>query len=351
MKVLVVGSGSSEHALIEAFRKSDLCDEIYCAPGNAGISSVATCVDISPKDTQALCEFAVREGIGFTFTCSHVPIQNDIADRFESMGLKVLAPSAETVRTLLHAEKTSALCEEAGIPFDLSQEGDIRRILCLADGRDMLLLPQTVSYDTLFDNNEGPSSGSMGAVCAPSVNAYPENRLKSLITDPLMKTLRKNGIPLSGMMGVKISGSPSEPVFRGFDMHVSGAVLSVILRRLESDLLSLMLSASDGLLSSARAVFNSMSAVSVMIICSRRITEPQKLVLPSEGGVSIYHSHTVETEDGLMASGRKVVVVCSDARKLGTARSNVYNAISTMSFPGMYFRSDIARGMENASKR
>ena len=215
----------------------------------------------------------------------------------------------------------------------------------------MLIFPQTVSYDTLFDNDEGPASGSMGAVCAPSVNAYPENRLRTLVTEPLMRSLRKNGIPLSGMMGLKVSGSPSEPVFRGFDMHVSGAVLSVILKRLECDLLGLMLSASDGLLSGTKPAFNSLSAVSVMIICSRRITEPQKLVLPSEGGVSIYHSHTVETEDGLMASGRKVVVVCSDAKKLETARSNVYNAISTMSFPGMYFRSDIARGMGNASKR
>ncbi|MBO4360784.1 MAG: hypothetical protein J5822_07890 [Eubacteriaceae bacterium] len=351
MKILVVGSGSCEHAVIEAFRKSELCDEIYCAPGNAGIASVATCVDISPKDTQALCDFALREGIAFTFTCSHVPIQNDIAARFEGSGLKILAPGAETVRSLLHAEKTSAICEDAGISYDLSTEGEVSRILCLADGRDMLIFPQTVSYDTLFDNNEGPSSGSMGAVCSPSVNFYPESRLRSLITEPLMRALRRSDIFLSGMMGLKISGSADSPVFRGFDMHVSGAVFSAILKRLDSDLLSLMLSASDGLAGSSRPVFNSLCSVSAMIICSRRITEPQKLVLPTEGGVSIYHSHTVETEEGLMASGRKVVVICSAAKKLETARSAVYNAISTMSFPGMYFRSDIARGMAGGTKR
>lgn len=351
MKILVVGSGSCEHAVIEAFRKSDLCDEIYCAPGNGGISSIAECVDISPKDTQALCEFALENGIGFTFTCSHVPIQNDIASRFEASGLKILAPSADTVRSLQHAEKTSALCEDAGIPYDISSDTGISRIMCLADGREMVVFPQAISYDTLFDNNEGPSTGSMGAVCSPSVSVFPENRLRSVIIEPLAKALRRNDIPLSGLVGLKISGSASEPVFRGFDMHVSGAVFSVILKRLDSDLLRLMVNASDGMVGASKPVFNSMCAVSVMIICSTRITEPQKLELPSGGGVSIYHSHTLETPEGLMASGRKVVVICSDAKKLETARSNVYSAISTMSFPGMYFRSDIARGMGNTSKR
>ncbi len=55
MKLLVVGSGGREHALIHKLLESPLCGEIYCAPGNGGISQVAKCVDIRPDDIDGLC--------------------------------------------------------------------------------------------------------------------------------------------------------------------------------------------------------------------------------------------------------------------------------------------------------
>ena len=65
MKVLVVGSGGREHSLCWAIAKSPKCDELFCAPGNAGIDSIAVCVDIAADDIDALVNFATGNGIDF----------------------------------------------------------------------------------------------------------------------------------------------------------------------------------------------------------------------------------------------------------------------------------------------
>jgi len=92
MKVLVVGSGGREHALVWKLKQSRRIDTIYCAPGNAGISSLATCVDISATAIDDLAAFAVREGIGLTVVGPEVPLALGVVDRFEQEGLRVFGP-------------------------------------------------------------------------------------------------------------------------------------------------------------------------------------------------------------------------------------------------------------------
>lgn len=95
MKLLVVGSGGREHALIHKLIESPLCGEIYCAPGNGGISQVAECVDIQPDDIDGLCEFAKNNQIGLTVVGPEVPLVAGIVDRFESEGLKIFGPNKQ----------------------------------------------------------------------------------------------------------------------------------------------------------------------------------------------------------------------------------------------------------------
>jgi phosphoribosylamine--glycine ligase len=66
MKILVIGSGAREHAMTWKINQSEKVDEIFVAPGNAGIAEVATCVDIPADDVQALYEFALKENIDLT---------------------------------------------------------------------------------------------------------------------------------------------------------------------------------------------------------------------------------------------------------------------------------------------
>jgi phosphoribosylamine--glycine ligase len=94
MKVLVVGSGGREHALCWAIRGSELCEALYCAPGNAGIAEVATCVSISSDDIDGLLHFCRDAGIGFVVVGPEAPLVAGLVDRLEAAGIPAFGPSA-----------------------------------------------------------------------------------------------------------------------------------------------------------------------------------------------------------------------------------------------------------------
>lgn len=92
MKVLVVGSGGREHAIVTAVAKSKRVDKIYCAPGNAGIAALAECVAIGAMEFDKLVAFAKEKEIDFTIIGMDDPLVGGIVDVFEKEGLKVFGP-------------------------------------------------------------------------------------------------------------------------------------------------------------------------------------------------------------------------------------------------------------------
>lgn len=92
MKVLVVGSGGREHAIIWKLSQNKSIDKIYCAPGNAGIGELAELVPISAMELDKLKEFAISEKIDFTVIGMDDPLVAGIVDVFEDAGLKVFGP-------------------------------------------------------------------------------------------------------------------------------------------------------------------------------------------------------------------------------------------------------------------
>jgi phosphoribosylamine--glycine ligase len=92
VKVLVVGGGGREHALVWKLAQSPKVDKIFCAPGNAGIAQLAECVNIAADDVAALLEFAVKNRIDMTVVGPEAPLMVGLTDRFEEAGLKVFGP-------------------------------------------------------------------------------------------------------------------------------------------------------------------------------------------------------------------------------------------------------------------
>lgn len=92
MKVLIVGSGGREHAIATAVAKSKRVDKIYCAPGNAGISALAECVNIGAMEFDKLVAFAKENAIDFTIIGMDDPLVGGVVDAFEAEGLKVFGP-------------------------------------------------------------------------------------------------------------------------------------------------------------------------------------------------------------------------------------------------------------------
>ncbi|MFA6714536.1 MAG: phosphoribosylamine--glycine ligase, partial [Victivallaceae bacterium] len=98
MKILVVGNGGREHTLCWKLAQSPQADKIYCAPGNAGIATVAECVDIAVSELEKLAGFAESEGIDFTVVGPEAPLCAGIVNVFRKHGLKIFGPDKEAAQ-------------------------------------------------------------------------------------------------------------------------------------------------------------------------------------------------------------------------------------------------------------
>jgi len=95
MKVLVVGSGGREHALVWKLAQSEAVQEIICAPGNGGISGQARCLPVKAEDVEGLVALAQEERVDLTVVGPEAPLCLGLVDRFEAQGLKVFGPSRQ----------------------------------------------------------------------------------------------------------------------------------------------------------------------------------------------------------------------------------------------------------------
>lgn len=116
MKVLVVGSGGREHALVWKIAQSPLVKKIYCAPGNAGISEQAECVNIRADDIQGLVTFASKNKIDLTVVGPELPLTLGIVDEFLKQGLKIFGPTKDGAKIEGSKVFAKELMRRYGIP-------------------------------------------------------------------------------------------------------------------------------------------------------------------------------------------------------------------------------------------
>ncbi|MBV8743845.1 MAG: phosphoribosylamine--glycine ligase, partial [Xanthobacteraceae bacterium] len=116
MNILIIGSGGREHALAWKIAASPLVDQLYCAPGNAGIAREAQCVAIDPADPAAVIAFCKARGIDFVVVGPEAPLAAGLVDDLESAGIKAFGPSKAAARLEGSKGFTKDLCRAHGIP-------------------------------------------------------------------------------------------------------------------------------------------------------------------------------------------------------------------------------------------
>ena len=116
MKVLVIGSGGREHAIVDALTRSAQVEKIYCAPGNAGIARVAECVDIRDTEVERLRDFAAAEGIGLTVVGPEVALAAGVVDVFRAAGLRIFGPTQAAARIESSKEFAKRLMAKYCVP-------------------------------------------------------------------------------------------------------------------------------------------------------------------------------------------------------------------------------------------
>src|SRR5437867_5082386 len=121
MKVLVVGQGGREHALAWKLAQSPMVDGLFAAPGNAGLSRVASCVPIAAGDLPGLADFAERQSIDLTVVGPETPLVAGVADELVARGLRVFGPSRDAARIEGSKSWAKELCERHGIPAPVSR--------------------------------------------------------------------------------------------------------------------------------------------------------------------------------------------------------------------------------------
>jgi phosphoribosylamine--glycine ligase len=116
MRILVVGGGGREHALIWRLAQNPTVDRLYAAPGNAGIAKEATCLPVAADDVEGIVDVVEREGIDLTVVGPEVPLVAGLVDELESAGRRVFGPSKDGARIEGSKAWTKELCERYGIP-------------------------------------------------------------------------------------------------------------------------------------------------------------------------------------------------------------------------------------------
>lgn len=116
MKVLVVGSGGREHAVIRALSKNKSIDEIVCAPGNGGIASLATCVNITATDVDGMVDYAKNNGVDFCVVTPDDPLALGMVDAMEAAGIPSFGPNRKAAQIEASKVFAKGLMKKYGIP-------------------------------------------------------------------------------------------------------------------------------------------------------------------------------------------------------------------------------------------
>jgi phosphoribosylamine---glycine ligase len=121
MRVLVVGQGGREHAIVASLARNPTVDRIYAAPGNAGLAELSTCVSIGAGDVRGLAEFAERESIDLTVVGPEAPLVAGLVDELEGRGLRAFGPTKAAARIEGSKVWAKEFCGRHGIPAAASR--------------------------------------------------------------------------------------------------------------------------------------------------------------------------------------------------------------------------------------
>ena len=116
MKVLVIGSGGREHALVWKIAQSEKVEQVYCLPGNAGIAAIADCVSIDVSDFNKILSFVDDRAIDLTVVGPEMPLGLGIADKFREKGHAIVGPNSSAARMETSKAFSKELMKEAKIP-------------------------------------------------------------------------------------------------------------------------------------------------------------------------------------------------------------------------------------------
>ncbi|EWT00926.1 phosphoribosylamine--glycine ligase [Intrasporangium oryzae NRRL B-24470] len=309
MKVLVIGSGAREHALVKAVAADPEVDAVIAAPGNPGIDSTALCVPVDILDGDAVAALAREHEVDLVVVGPEAPLVAGVADVCRSAGFAVFGPSAAAARlegskafakevmaaadvptALAHVcttlEEVEAALDALGAPHVVKDDGlaagkgvvvtDSRAaaldharaclakeggrlvveefldgpevsVFCLSDGTDVVALSPAQDFKRVGDDDAGPNTGGMGAYSP--LDWAPEGLADEIVrrvAQPTIDEMRHRGTPFVGTLYVGLALTSRGPKVIEFNARFGDPDGQASLARLESPFAQLLLAAATG---------------------------------------------------------------------------------------------------------
>jgi phosphoribosylamine--glycine ligase len=226
-------------------------------------------------------------------------------------------------------------------------EGEEASFIVMVDGRNVLPLASSQDHKRIFDGDEGPNTGGMGAYSpAPVVTPEVHHRVMSEIIDPSVKGMAAEGVPYSGFLYAGLMIKDGAPRVVEFNCRLGDPETQPILMRLKSDLLTLVDHAIDGTLDQVEAEWDRRAALGVVLAAQGYPDAPRKgdevSGLPKDGDdFHVFHAGTGIHGGKVVTTGGRVLCVTALGDKVKMAAEHAYEVVDKIRFDGMQFRRDI----------
>jgi phosphoribosylamine--glycine ligase len=409
VRVLVVGSGGREHAIVRALLRSPQSPEVLCAPGNAGIRRDARMLDAPADDPAVLARAARDAGVDLVVVGPEAPLVAGLADALAAAGVRCFGPLAAAAR--LEGSKAFAkeIMEAAGVPtaghrvvstvedglaaiagyptvikadglaagkgvviaaderearaaleemlvarrfgdqpvvVEEFLAGEELSLLALCDGERAVPLAPARDYKRIGEGDTGPNTGGMGCYSpVPGTDDLVRDVIAT-VHQPVVEELARRGTPFHGVLYAGLMLAPEGVKVLEFNVRFGDPETQVVLPRLRSDLLALLLAATEpGGLAGVEPEWDPRAAVCV-VLASRGYPASSSSgdVIRGLEGVpaDVFHAGTAERDGEIVTAGGRVLGVTALGEDRSAARDAAYAAAEMIDFDGAQLRRDIA---------
>ena len=417
MKILVLGGGGREHALVWKLKESPRVEKIWCAPGNGGIAADAECVAIDAGYVGAIVPLAEKIQPDLTIVGPELPLVNGLTDAFRQRNWAIVGPSQQAAQLegskifskqflqrhgiptakmygtydsaakgydALSAVawpvviKADGLCAGKGvflapdfaaakdfvqrvmennelgpggkrILLEEALEGEELSYIILTDGKRYAPLVPTRDHKRVFDGNQGPNTGGMGAYSTDELlpDAVRET-IRSTIVEPTLQGLAAHGIPYQGFLYIGLMLTKSGPKVLEFNCRLGDPEAQAILARMDFDLAEILSDVAAGHLDPSRLRWKPGASACVVLTSGGypgKFESGKKIdgltSLEKITGVKVLHAGTKLIGDTLVTNGGRVLGVTATGKTLEAALASAYQAASRIHFEGIHYRKDI----------
>jgi len=418
MKVLVIGGGGREHALVWKIAQSPLVTQIYCAPGNPGTASLATNLPIKVEEIDKLLGFAKSEGIDLAVVGPELPLSLGIVDLFREYGVRIFGPSRAAARIeaskafskdLMHKYNiptaaygvfteipaAEAFIRKTGAPIVVKADGlaagkgviiaqteaeaieavqdmlsgnafgdagsrvvveefltgEEASFLAITDGRFVIPLASAQDHKAIFDGDQGPNTGGMGAYSpAPVVTAEVHQKAMEQVVQRAVDGMAAEGCAYQGIVYAGLMVKDGEVKTLEFNARFGDPECQPLLMRMKSDLVPLLLAVAEGDLSGHSIEWHDQAAICVVMAAEgypgdypkgdsiNGIEAAEQLT-----DVTVFHAGTAEKDGRIVTAGGRVLGVTALGNTVAAAIERAYQGVEKISWRGVQFRRDIGK--------